>query len=116
MALRVALRVDGGVPFGEWLDAGAVRVVLGCFFCSVARRRGGEGGIGVFLLLSGATHCSASVPLLFSKGMLQNVSATFAIRPSPFVICHLSFVIQKKSPPAFAEGLLKLGFDLWIIC
>jgi hypothetical protein len=85
--------------------------------------QGGEGGIEVFLLLRDTTHCSASGPLLFSKGLLQNISATFALRPSPFALRRLplairlsSFVIQKKSPPAFAGGLSKLGFDLWIIC
>gem|GEM_PF-5208942 len=31
-------------------------------------------------------------------------------RELPFATRHSSFVIQKKSPSAFAEGLLKLGY------
>jgi hypothetical protein len=54
------------------------------------------------------THSSASVPLLFFKGLLQIKRA--AIRHSSFATRHSPFVIQKKSPPAFAGGLLKLGY------
>jgi hypothetical protein len=43
-------------------------------------------------------------PLLHS--LLFILYSPFALRPSP----------QKKSPPAFARGLSKLGYDRWITC
>jgi len=122
--------VDGGVPFAEGHDAGAMRVDGGVSFAeghdagtlradgSVSFAEGhdagtlrADGGVSFAERLD-ALQCVGTAPFFQRPATKRKCH----FRHSPLAIRHSSFVIQKKSPPAFAGGLSKLGFDLWIIC
>jgi hypothetical protein len=88
-----------GDSFVEGRDAGAVRV---------------DGSVS-FAQWHDALQCVGSAPFFQRSAAKHKCPSPFAFRPG-FGFAQPKSPLKKKSPPAFAEGLLKLGFDLWIIC